>query len=75
MIIAQLLVLFHVMIVVVIQARAGGYDGLPSRDIDVSAFSYSKKTVKSDPKEFIKKHSGFGGTLVSLYYRCLSCIV
>ena len=35
-----------------------------SKDLDVSAFSYSKKTEKSSPKAFVRKGTGTGGTLV-----------
>ena len=47
-----------------VQERAGSYARIPAKEVDVSAFSYSKKTGKPSPKEFVKKHSGFGGSMV-----------
>jgi hypothetical protein len=46
-----------------IKTRAGGHEALPKRDVDISAFSHSKKTMKSPPSEFLKSKSGTGGTL------------
>jgi len=47
-----------------ILTRAGSHDNVPTREIDSSAFSFSKKTLKPDPSNFTKKLSGNGGTLV-----------
>mmetsp|Transcript_16369 Transcript_16369/g.31001 ORF Transcript_16369/g.31001 Transcript_16369/m.31001 type:complete len:315 (+) Transcript_16369:2625-3569(+) len=47
-----------------IKSRPGGHDALPVRPIDKSAFSYSKETSKRSPKQFQKKKTGAGGTLV-----------
>jgi hypothetical protein len=41
----------------------GSHQNVPSRDIDVSAFSLSKRTKKEVPDTFLKKGSGFGGAL------------
>eukprot|EP01006_Ploeotia_vitrea_P001541 TRINITY_DN105050_c0_g1_i1.p1 TRINITY_DN105050_c0_g1~~TRINITY_DN105050_c0_g1_i1.p1 ORF type:complete len:308 (+),score=15.03 TRINITY_DN105050_c0_g1_i1:21-944(+) len=48
-----------------IKTRAGGHDTLPTRPIEISAFSYSKETQKQPPTNFTKRGTGFGGTLVS----------
>lgn len=48
-----------------ITERAGSHDVVPTRNIDPSAFSYSKKTGKPDPMNFTKKYTGTGGTLVA----------
>ena len=37
----------------------------PAMPIDVSAFSFSKRTEKPSPEKYVKKHTGFGGTMVS----------
>ena len=37
------------------------------KDIDVSAFSFSKKTERISPTSFIKKGTGTGGTIVRHY--------
>jgi hypothetical protein len=36
---------------------------LPAKPIDVSAFSYDKKTMKKTPDRFQKKHTGNGGIM------------
>lgn len=46
------------------QERPGAHN-LPSRAIDVSAFSLAKRTGPTDPHHFLKKGTGLGGTLVS----------
>jgi hypothetical protein len=46
-----------------ITERPGGHHHGPSHDIDAGAFSHGKKTSKPDPNEFVKKGSGFGGTV------------
>lgn len=46
-----------------IKLRPGGHDALPKKDLDVSAFSFSKKTGRRTPKQFMRKHTGSGGTL------------
>lgn len=51
-----------------IKQRAGGHDVLPKRQIDITAFSYSKRTNKHDTNDFLKKKTGTGGTLVSHSY-------
>jgi hypothetical protein len=46
-----------------IQSRPGGHDALPVRPVDVSAFSYNKKTEKKSPQKFQRRMTGTGGTL------------
>ncbi|CAM9331599.1 unnamed protein product [Phaeothamnion confervicola] len=48
-----------------IKQRPGGHDSLPSKPIEVSAFSFSKRTNKPIPTSFLKRGTGGGGTLVS----------
>jgi len=43
--------------------RPGGHDGLPTKNIEVGAFSISKKTNKPQPQKFLQKGTGTGGTL------------
>ena len=47
-----------------IKSKAGGHETVPRRDIDVSAFSLSKKTNRMSPLEFTKKRTGNGGTML-----------
>ncbi len=47
------------------KCRPGGHNDLPVKPVDVSAFSFNKKTNKKTPQEFQKRHTGTGGTLVS----------
>mmetsp|Transcript_32531 Transcript_32531/g.58780 ORF Transcript_32531/g.58780 Transcript_32531/m.58780 type:complete len:327 (-) Transcript_32531:212-1192(-) len=46
-----------------IKVRPGGHEALPKKDLDVSAFSFSKKTDRKTPNRFMRKHTGSGGTL------------
>jgi hypothetical protein len=46
------------------QTRAGSHDNIPKREIDASAFSYSKAFPKPDPSKFVKAREGNGGTMV-----------
>lgn len=46
-----------------IKTRAGSTELIPTRDVDVSAFSHRKQTGKPNPKTFRKKGTGMGGTL------------
>jgi len=46
-----------------IKERAGSHERIPTKEVDVSAFSFSKNTGKPSPKEFVKKGTGLGGTL------------
>jgi len=39
---------------------------VPSKQVDVSAFSFSKRTGKALPTEFVKKGTGNGGTMVRI---------
>mmetsp|Transcript_21412 Transcript_21412/g.45006 ORF Transcript_21412/g.45006 Transcript_21412/m.45006 type:complete len:310 (+) Transcript_21412:148-1077(+) len=48
-----------------IKVRPGGHEALPKKDLDVSAFSFSKKTQRKTPDQFIRRHTGPGGTLRS----------
>jgi hypothetical protein len=48
-----------------IKTRAGGHDCLPARQVQPSAFSYSKQTGNPSPTEFVKRGSGFGGSMTS----------
>ncbi|CAM9538606.1 unnamed protein product [Ascophyllum nodosum] len=47
-----------------IQVRPGGHDILAAKPIDVSAFSYSKRTAQRNPRSFLKRGTGNGGTAV-----------
>lgn len=47
------------------QLRPGGHDTLPAKPIDVSAFSYSKRTAHQSPLSFLKRGTGNGGTVIS----------
>jgi len=46
------------------KVRAGSHDVVPVRDIDSSAFSFSKKNDKPDPRGFTRKGEGNGGTMI-----------
>ena len=48
----------------IVQTRAGSHDIIPTRQIDESAFSYSKKNQKPDPSNFTRRGEGNGGTMV-----------
>jgi len=54
---------FDSTIVTAYKDRPGGHDTLPTKEIDVAAFSVSKKTSKPEPTQFVKKGTGTGGTL------------
>ncbi|CAM9256433.1 unnamed protein product [Scytosiphon promiscuus] len=47
-----------------IKLRPGGHDTLPAKPIDVSAFSYSKRTAHQSPHSFLKRGTGNGGTVI-----------
>ena len=47
-----------------IKSKAGGHETVPRRNVDVSAFSLSRKTGRVDPHEFTRKGSGNGGTML-----------
>lgn len=47
-----------------VQLRPGGHDTLPAKPIDVSAFSYSKRTAHQSPLSFLKRGTGNGGTVI-----------
>lgn len=47
-----------------LQLRPGGHDTLPAKPIDVSAFSYSKRTAHQSPLSFLKRGTGNGGTVI-----------
>ncbi|KAJ1435229.1 putative flagellar/basal body protein [Ochromonadaceae sp. CCMP2298] len=47
-----------------IKTRAGSHDNVPRREIDHSAFSFSKNFPKSNPDGYTKGRSGNGGTMV-----------
>lgn len=47
-----------------IKIRAGGNDNVLVREIDVSAFSHSKRTGKVDPTDFVRKGTGNGGMMI-----------
>ena len=49
----------------VITERAGSTERIPTKEVDTSAFSYSMKTVKPLPSNYMKKHTGFGGSMRS----------
>lgn len=44
--------------------RPGGHDTLPAKPIDVSAFSYSRRTTHQNPQSFLKRGTGNGGTVI-----------
>lgn len=46
-----------------IKVRPGGHEALPKKPLDVSAFSFSKKTGRKTPDQFIRRGTGPGGTL------------
>lgn len=46
-----------------------GVHSTSTQPIDVSAFSFSKRTEKPSPEKYVKKHTGFGGTIVSWTYK------
>lgn len=46
-----------------IKVRPGGHEALPKKDLDVSAFSFSKKTERKKPDQYVRRHTGAGGTL------------
>lgn len=46
-----------------IKVRAGGHDALPIKPVDVSAFSFNKRTDKKTPSNYQRKGTGAGGTL------------
>jgi len=47
-----------------IKTRAGSHDIIPVREIDASAFSFSKNTGSPKAGSFVKKGDGNGGTMV-----------
>jgi len=50
-----------------IKLRAGGHElSTAPKHIDVSAFSFSKKTERLSPTGFIKKGTGTGGTIIKM---------
>ena len=46
-----------------IKVQPGGHDALPKNELDVSAFSYSRKIERRSPKQFVRRGTGTGGTL------------
>lgn len=48
----------------VIKTKPGGHETVPKRQIDISAFSLSKRTGKVDPSRFLEKKTGNGGTML-----------
>ena len=51
-------------IVIKIQTRAGGHSNVPTKAIDISAFSLSKRTGKVEPTDYVKKGTGNGGMMI-----------
>ena len=47
-----------------VKVRAGGHDDLPSKKVDISAFSYSRDTGKLSPEKYLQKKTGNGGSMV-----------
>lgn len=45
------------------KVRAGSHENIPAREIDKSAFSFSKQTEKPSPTKFVKAKSGNGGMM------------
>ena len=46
-----------------IKVRPGGHEALPQKELDITAFSFNKKTERKTPHDFVRKGSGAGGTL------------
>lgn len=46
-----------------ITVQPGGHDALPKNELDVSAFSFSRKIERRSPKQFMRRGTGTGGTL------------
>ena len=46
-----------------IKVQPGGHDALPKNELDVSAFSFSRKIDRRTPKQFMRRGTGPGGTL------------
>lgn len=46
-----------------LKRRPGGHECIPSKVLDVSAFSFEKKTPRRMPSNFVRKGSGTGGML------------
>ena len=46
-----------------IKVRPGGHEALPQKELDISAFSFNKKTERKTPHAFVRRGSGAGGTL------------
>lgn len=44
--------------------RPGGHESLPMKSVEPTAFSISKVASKPDPRNFQRKQTGMGGTLV-----------
>lgn len=51
-----------------LQTRAGSHDHVPTKPVDISAFSYSKRLDKPDPNSFTKKGEGNGGSMVGFLF-------
>lgn len=47
-----------------IKGKAGGHETVPRREIDISAFSYSRALKKPKTTDYMKKRTGMGGTLL-----------
>lgn len=47
-----------------IKIRAGSHDFVPTKPVDIAAFSHSKKLDKPDPYNYTKKGDGNGGTMI-----------
>ena len=56
---------YQYFLLLVHQTRAGGHDNVPVKQVDISAFSYSKRTGKAEPVDFVKKGTGNGGMMVA----------
>ena len=46
-----------------IKLRAGSHDSLPTKKVDVSAFSFSKDTGRQSPERFLHRNTGIGSVL------------
>ena len=46
-----------------IKLRAGSHDNLPTKKVDVSAFSFSKDTGRQSPERFLHRNTGIGSVL------------
>lgn len=56
---------FQMILCTFYQVRAGSHENIPMREIDKSAFSFSKQTDRPSPTKFVKAKSGNGGMMTA----------